>query len=97
VANIKQLVENKARLDYPALCKALIEQFGVSETVNWNSILPAPQQQELFGGEVLRFVERHKTHYTKKRQHFANAFLFCVPGRWQPAKKANRTNYQTIY
>ena len=59
MANIKQLVENKTKLDYPALCKALIEQFGVSETVNWDSILPAPQQQELFGGEVLRFVETH--------------------------------------
>ena len=59
MANIKQLVENKTRLDYPALCKALIEQFGVSEPVNWDSILPAPQQQELFGGEVLRFVETH--------------------------------------
>ncbi len=59
MANIKQLVENKTRLDYPALCKALIEQFGVSEPVNWDSILPAPQQQELFGGEVLRYVETH--------------------------------------
>ena len=59
MANIKQLVENKTRLDYPSLCKALIEQFGVSEPVNWDSILPAPQQQELFGGEVLRFVETH--------------------------------------
>ena len=91
MANIKQLVENKTRLDYPALCKALIEQFGIGETVNWASILPAPQQQELFGGEVLRFVETHPqlasqperypAHYLKKRQHFANAFLFCVPGR----------------
>jgi hypothetical protein len=26
VAKIKQLVENKTKLDYPALCKALIEQ-----------------------------------------------------------------------
>ncbi len=59
MANIKQLVENKTRLDYPALCKALIEQFGVGEAVNWDSVLPAPQQQELFGGEVLRFVETH--------------------------------------
>lgn len=59
MANIKQLVENKTRLDYPALCKALIEQFGINEPVNWDSILPAPQQQELFGGEVLRFVETH--------------------------------------
>ena len=53
MANIKLLVENKTMLDYPALCKALIEQFGVSEPVNWDSILPAPQQQELFGGEEI--------------------------------------------
>lgn len=59
MTNIRQLVENKDRLDYPALCSALIEQFGVSEPVNWDSILPASQQQELFGGEVLRLVETH--------------------------------------
>lgn len=56
---IRQLVENKPKLDYPALCKALIQQFGVSEPVSWDSILPAPQQQELFGGEVLRFAQTH--------------------------------------
>lgn len=59
MANIRQLVENKDKLDYPALCSALIEQFGVTEPVNWDSILPASQQQELFGGEVLRLVETH--------------------------------------
>jgi len=59
VAKIKQLVENKSSLDYPALCRALVEQFGINEKVNWDSVLPAPQQQELFGGEVLRFIEKH--------------------------------------
>lgn len=59
MANIKQLVENKSSLDYPALCSALVEQFGITEKVNWDSVLPAPQQQELFGGEVLRFIEKH--------------------------------------
>jgi len=57
--DIKQLVENKETLDYAALCKALIEKFGVQEAVTWNSILPQPQQQELFGGEVLRLVASH--------------------------------------
>ncbi len=59
MANIRQLVENKQKLDYAALCKALIEQFGVNDAVNWNSVLPSSQQQELFGGEVLRYVAEH--------------------------------------
>ncbi len=59
MANIRQLIENKQKLDYASLCKALIEQFGITESVNWESVLPAPQQQELFGGEVLRYVADH--------------------------------------
>lgn len=56
---IRQLVENKSKLDYETLCKALIQQFGINEPISWDSVLPAPQQQELFGGEVLRLVEMH--------------------------------------
>ena len=59
MASIKQLVENKQKLDYAPLCKALIEQFGVNEAANWNSVLPSPQQQEFFGGEILRLVAEH--------------------------------------
>ncbi len=59
MANIRQLIENKQKLDYAELCKALIEQFGLTETVNWESALPASQQQELFGGEVLRYIADH--------------------------------------
>lgn len=56
---IRQLVENKSKLEYETLCKALIQQFGINEPINWDSVLPAPQQQELFGGEVLRLVGTH--------------------------------------
>lgn len=56
---IRQLVENKSKLEYETLCKALIQQFGVNESISWDSVLPAPQQQELFGGEVLRLIETH--------------------------------------
>ncbi len=52
MANIRQLIENKQKLDYAELCKALILQFGVTETVNWESVLPASQQQEL-GGTIV--------------------------------------------
>jgi len=38
---IQQLVENKSTLNYQKLCTALIQTFGVTETVNWESILPA--------------------------------------------------------
>lgn len=48
MANIKQLVENKPSLDYPSLCRALIEQFGINEKVNWDCLLPASSAAESF-------------------------------------------------
>ena len=56
---IQQLVENKSTLNYQELCTALIQTFGVTERVNWESILPAQQQQEYFGGETLRLIAEH--------------------------------------
>lgn len=58
---IQQLVEPAKKLDYRTLCESLIRTFGMSEPVNWDSSLPAPQQQQLFGGELLRIVADHPT------------------------------------
>ena len=56
---VQQLVENKDTLNYQQICTALIETFRVNEKINWESILPAQQQQDLFGGETLRLVAEH--------------------------------------
>lgn len=56
---IQQLVENKSTLDYKELCNTLINIFCAGETMNWESILPAQQQQEYFGGETLRLIADH--------------------------------------
>ena len=56
---IQELVENKTSLDYQQICSKLIETFRVDEKVNWESVLPAQQQRELFGAETLRLVSDH--------------------------------------
>ncbi len=66
MATIRQLVENKTTLDYAALCTALIQQFSVNETVNFNSVLPAAQQKELFGGEERKLIADHPTLSNQK-------------------------------
>jgi hypothetical protein len=58
---IQQLVEPVKKLDYRTLCESLIRTFGMGEPVNWDSSLPAPQQQQLFGGELLRIIADHPT------------------------------------
>ncbi|MEI6205347.1 MAG: TaqI-like C-terminal specificity domain-containing protein [Desulfuromonadales bacterium] len=58
---IQQLVEPLAKLDYRTLCESLIRTFGMSEPVKWDSSLPATQQQQLFGGELLRIIADHPT------------------------------------
>ena len=66
MADICKLVENKDKLEYAELCKALIQQFGLSEkAVNWESVVPASQQQELFGGEVPRMIADHPHHVSE--------------------------------
>ncbi len=66
MATIRQLVENKSTLDYAALCTALIQQFAINETVNFNSVLPAAQQKELFGGEERKLIADHPTLSNQK-------------------------------
>lgn len=56
---IKELIENKSSLDYQQICASLIQTFRVDEKVNWDSVLPAQQQQEYFGGETLRLIAEH--------------------------------------
>lgn len=56
---IKELIENKSTLDYQQICSSLIQTFRVDEKVNWESVLPAKQQQEYFGGESLRLIAEH--------------------------------------
>lgn len=56
---IKELIENKTTLDYQQICSSLIQIFRVDEKVNWESVLPAQQQQEYFGGETLRLIAEH--------------------------------------
>lgn len=58
---IQHLVETTAKLDYKQLSESLIRTFGVTEAVNWESTLPAAQQQQLFGGEILRTIADHPT------------------------------------
>jgi len=63
---VRELIENKEKLNYNELCTALVSQFGVNEKVNFDSILPSPQQQELFGGETLRLIAEHPKFTTQK-------------------------------
>lgn len=63
---VKELIENKEKLNYNELCTALVSQFGVNEKVNFDSILPSTQQQELFGGEILRLIAEHPKFTTQK-------------------------------
>ncbi len=64
--NIKDLVSNTDTLQYKELCSALIERFGATQAVKWDSVLPHEQQQTLFGGEILRLVSDHPTLATQK-------------------------------
>ena len=57
--NIQTLVENKDTLNYPEICTTLIQIFGVDAKINWESVLPAQQQQSYFGGETLRLIADH--------------------------------------
>ncbi|MGE0587073.1 MAG: TaqI-like C-terminal specificity domain-containing protein [Cyclobacteriaceae bacterium] len=56
---IRELIENKSTLNYQQICTSLILTFRVDEKVNWESVLPAQQQQEYFGGETLRLIAEH--------------------------------------
>ena len=54
--NIRDLISNAGKLPYKELCSALIERFGVKQTVKWDSVLPHEPQQALFGGDIKTHV-----------------------------------------
>ena len=63
---IKEVLTRAVGLPYKELCSALIERFGVKQTVKWDSVLPHAEQQTLFGGEVLRLISDHPTLANQK-------------------------------
>lgn len=64
--SIRSLVENKSTLDYKALTLSLIQEIGINETVNWDAVIPAAVQQNLFGGEILRLFSDHENFANQK-------------------------------
>lgn len=64
--SIRSLVENKTKLDYQALTTSLIGEFGITDPVNWEAVIPANVQQNLFGGETLRLFSDHPNFATQK-------------------------------
>lgn len=64
--SIRNLVENKSILDYKALTLSLIHEIGINETVNWDAVIPAAVQQNLFGGEILRLFSDHESFANQK-------------------------------
>ncbi len=64
--SIKELISNTNKLPVKELCSALIEKFGVRQSVTWDSVLPHEQQQSLFGGEILRLIAEHPTLANQK-------------------------------
>lgn len=58
---IQQFVKPVTKLDYRTLCESMIRTFGMTEPVKWESSLSTAQQQQLFGGELLRIVADHPT------------------------------------
>ena len=83
---IRELVENKTQLHYPVLCTALIEQFGVSETVNWYGVLPAAPTKGTFWRKGVKVggnpppacrTEGHQAKSFEKGKPVTNAVLFC--------------------
>lgn len=64
--SIRSLVENKIKLDYQSITTSLIGEFGISDPINWDAVIPANVQQNLFGGETLRIFEDHPNFATQK-------------------------------
>jgi len=57
--SIRNLVENKTKLDYQALTTSLIGEFGITDKVSWDAVIPQQQQRAYFGGELLRLFLDH--------------------------------------
>ena len=98
---IKTLVENKTSLDYQALTSSLICEFGITDPVNWEAVIPANVQQNLFGGETLRLFSDHpnfaahkdiRTILLKKGQTSQILILFAK----LKDEKLSRTNIEKI-
>jgi hypothetical protein len=64
--SIRSLVENKSTLDYKALTLSLIQEIGIHDSVNWDAVIPANVQQNLFGGEILRLFSDHENFANQK-------------------------------
>lgn len=57
--SIRNLVENQSKLNYQELTTSLISEFGITDPVNWDAVIPAQKQKEYFGGELLRLFLDH--------------------------------------
>jgi len=64
--SIRNLVENQSNLNFKELTTSLIAEFGITDTVNWDAVIPANVQQNLFGGETLRLFEDHPNFASQK-------------------------------
>jgi len=64
--SLRNLVENKDKLDYKALTSSLINEFGITDAITWDAVIPANVQQNLFGGETLRLFSDHPNFATQK-------------------------------
>lgn len=64
--SIRSLVENQSELNYQKLTNSLIGEFGISDSVNWDAVIPTNVQQNLFGGEILRLFSDHENFATQK-------------------------------
>lgn len=64
--SIRNLVENQSKLNFQELTTSLIAEFGITDTVNWDAVIPANVQQNLFGGETLRLFEDHPNFASQK-------------------------------
>src|ERR1035437_3067177 len=64
--SIRTLVENQSKLNYQALTTSLIGEFGITDQINWDAVIPANVQQNLFGGETLRLFEEHPNFANQK-------------------------------
>lgn len=66
MSSIRSLVENKSKLDYKELTLSLVQEFGIKDKVEWDSVIPAQVQKELFGGETLRLFKDHENFANQK-------------------------------
>ena len=66
MSSIRSLVENKNKLDYKELTLSLVQEFGIKDKVEWDSVIPSQVQKDLFGGETLRLFKDHESFANQK-------------------------------